>query len=172
MQCKWSAYGPSDAITTPLSNLPFWCWLIQAVLEKRPLNGSLLLHQSMPSLPAVYKCRSTFCRMFFYFMLHAADKFQEVLTVIRDSVIGPCSILQLAYQPSFLLCTQTYTVPHTQKPLLLLFLLLSFLPTQNAMLTWILAMGLCLCVCQNVIHWYCIKKAAQIELVYLTPCLQ
>jgi len=46
-RCKWFAYGPADATPTPLSLaslksrmvLPFWCWLTEVVLEKRPLNG-------------------------------------------------------------------------------------------------------------------------------------
>ena len=45
VRCRWFAYGPADATTTPssLASLksrqvePFWCWLIQAVLEMRPL---------------------------------------------------------------------------------------------------------------------------------------
>jgi len=46
-KCKRFAYGPADASVTPsdLASLksrmvlPFWCWLTQVVLEKRPLNG-------------------------------------------------------------------------------------------------------------------------------------
>jgi len=49
MCLKWGAYGPADATATPscLASLrsrlvsPFWCWLIQVVLEKRQLNGCL-----------------------------------------------------------------------------------------------------------------------------------
>jgi len=41
-RCEWFAYGPADATATPssLASLksrmvsPFWCWLIQVVLEK------------------------------------------------------------------------------------------------------------------------------------------
>jgi len=42
---KWFAYCPADATpimscSTKIQNgLPFWCWLTQVVLEKRPLNG-------------------------------------------------------------------------------------------------------------------------------------
>ena len=45
-RCKWFAYSPADATATPTScsskiqnGLPFWCWLTQVVLEKKPLNG-------------------------------------------------------------------------------------------------------------------------------------
>jgi len=49
-QCAMIAYGPADATATPLSLaslesrmvLPFWYWLTQVVLEKRPLNGCRL----------------------------------------------------------------------------------------------------------------------------------
>jgi len=46
--CKWSAYHPPDAsrhcrsiscFTKIQTGLPFWCWLVQVVLEKRSLNG-------------------------------------------------------------------------------------------------------------------------------------
>ena len=45
-RCRWFAYGPADATATPSSvaslkpgyRQPFWCRLIQVVLEKRPLN--------------------------------------------------------------------------------------------------------------------------------------
>jgi len=43
------AYGPADATASQKPSslasfksrlvLPFWCWLTQAVLENRPLNG-------------------------------------------------------------------------------------------------------------------------------------
>ena len=50
-----SADGPADATATPSSLasvksrmvLPFWCRLTQVVLEKRPLNGSIVY---------IYKC--------------------------------------------------------------------------------------------------------------------
>jgi len=39
-------YGPSDATAThhillqkSQNSLPFWCWVTQVVLDKRPLNG-------------------------------------------------------------------------------------------------------------------------------------
>jgi len=43
-------HGPADATATPSSLavlksrmvLPFWFWLAQVVLEKRPLNGRLI----------------------------------------------------------------------------------------------------------------------------------
>ena len=48
-RCRLFAYGPADALhpknPSPLASfksrliLPFWYWLIRAVLEKRPLNG-------------------------------------------------------------------------------------------------------------------------------------
>jgi len=46
-RCKWFAYGPADATTTPSSLTPvksrmvysFWCQLTQGVPDKRPLNG-------------------------------------------------------------------------------------------------------------------------------------
>ena len=45
-KCRWFAYGPADATATPSSLAsfksrmvsPFWCRLIQVVLEKRSLN--------------------------------------------------------------------------------------------------------------------------------------
>jgi len=48
---KWFAYGPADATATPLSLaslksrmvLPFWCRFIQVVLEKRTLNGVIVV---------------------------------------------------------------------------------------------------------------------------------
>ena len=53
------AYGPADATTTPsfLPSLkcrlvlPFWCWLTQVVLEKRPLNGCLVFNWQMLEKP-------------------------------------------------------------------------------------------------------------------------
>jgi len=49
-RCKWIAYGPADANATSLSLAllkprlvqPFWCQLIQAVLENKPLNRPCL----------------------------------------------------------------------------------------------------------------------------------
>ena len=47
VRCKWFEYGPADAtaiccfIKIQLV-WPFWCWLTQVVLEKRPLNGVCL----------------------------------------------------------------------------------------------------------------------------------
>jgi len=46
-RCKWFAYGPADVTATASffcaskiqNGLPFWCWLTQVVLEKRPFNG-------------------------------------------------------------------------------------------------------------------------------------
>jgi len=60
-RCKWFAYGPAYATATPLSLAslksrmvwPFWCWLTQVVLEKRPLNGSL----SVLLMPMGYWCQ-------------------------------------------------------------------------------------------------------------------
>ena len=50
-RCKWFAHGPADATATTSSlaslksrlGTTYWCRLTQAVLEKRPLNGRLLL---------------------------------------------------------------------------------------------------------------------------------
>jgi len=49
--CKWFAYSLADATATSSSLaslksrmvLPFWCQLMQIVLEKKPLNGCLCL---------------------------------------------------------------------------------------------------------------------------------
>ena len=44
-RCRLFAYGPADATASPRPHLssslvlPFWYWLTQVVLEKRPLNG-------------------------------------------------------------------------------------------------------------------------------------
>jgi len=51
VRCTWPVYSPTDATATPSSLaslksrmvLPFWCWITQVVLEKRPLNGCLLV---------------------------------------------------------------------------------------------------------------------------------
>jgi len=51
------AYSLVDVTATPSSLpslkcrmvLPFWCWLIQFVLEKRPLNGTVCEYMSVHS---------------------------------------------------------------------------------------------------------------------------
>ena len=51
-RCKWFAYGPANATTTPLSLaslksrmvLPFWCRITQVIEEKRQLNSSTHTH--------------------------------------------------------------------------------------------------------------------------------
>ena len=64
-RCKWFAYGPANATATQSSlcfikiqnGLPFWCWLTQVVLEKRPLN----VCSSSSSSSSSYWLRSSDC---------------------------------------------------------------------------------------------------------------